>query len=294
MILGGKSKQVSLLAIGIFLLTGCSSADPSTISSEDSSKPKSQSELETISTCRNFEAKVIQADLVFQDSIAFAGIANARESSAFFSEIGPLSEILLEASFGENLVDDEVANAANLVASSLADVQGFMSKEFDPFQVSQTLGPSIEGLLSECGRFMEVSTNADELFVAPELIEFDLDAKDSGGQDPIVAKFGEAGMSCDISSFGPVLTSDVSPLKTFVAMFCGGSDGYFLLRRHSSNLEALRSARQLYESDSFSSAGVFVSDEYSGVAWVLDDSEASASLASLIAFRLEMEIFPKN
>jgi hypothetical protein len=268
---------------------------PAADSSDASSTPKSQSELETISTCRNIETKVIQADLVFQDSIAFSGVANARDSSAFLSEISPLSDILLEASFGENLVDDGVANAANLVASALADVQGLMSQEFDPFQVSQNLGPSLEGLLSECGRFMEVSTSAATLFVAPKLIEFNLEAKDSDGRDPIVAKFEDAGMSCDFSNFGPELITDLSPLKPLVTMFCGGSDGYLILRRHSSNLEALRSARQLFDTVAADvGSGVFVSDEYSGTAWVLDDAEASANLASLIAFRLEMESFPKG
>jgi hypothetical protein len=78
-------------------------------------------------------------------------------------------------------------------------------------------------------------------------------------------------------------------------MFCGGSDGYLILRRHSSNLEALRSARQLFDTVAAEAGiGVFVSDEYSGAAWVLDDAEASANLASLIAFRLEMESFPKG
>lgn len=287
-------KHLSLLTIGAMLLTGCSSISPPGDYSDSSSKPKSQSELETISFCRNFETKVIQADLVFQDSIAYAGIANARESSEFFSEIGPLSEILLDASFGENLVDDGVAKAANLLASSLADVQGLMSQEFDPFEVGQALAPSLEGLFSECGRFTDVYTSAEELFIAPKLIEFDLEAKDSSGRDPILAKFADAGLSCDFSNTGPEVTSDISPLKPFVGMFCGGGDGYLVLRRHSSNLEALRSARQLLD---FVAAevggGVFVSDEYSGIAWVLDDVEASANLGSLIAFRLEMENFPK-
>lgn len=287
-------KRLSILAITTLLLAGCTPATSTSNSADSMSKPKSQAELETISTCRNFETKAIQADLVFQDSLAFAGIANARESSEFFSEINPLSEILLEASFGENLVDDEVAKAANLVASALADVQGLMSQDFDPFQVGQTLGPSLAGLLSECGRFIEVSTSADALFVAPKLIKFDLEAQDASGRDPIVGKLEDSGMMCDRTNIGPLLTSDVVPLKPFVQLVCGGSDGFLILRRHASNLEALRSARQMFEFSSDVGSGVFVSDQYSGSAWVLDDAEASLALANLIAFRLKMESYPKG
>jgi hypothetical protein len=283
-------KKLAMGLLAVLWLSGCTELDNPPDSSTAPVSAKSQGELETISKCRTIETSLIQVDLVFQDTLAFAGIADTRESSAFFAEISPISDILLDISFGENQVSEGVSQASNSLASAVSDVQGLMSTDFDPHQVGEILRPSIEGLFFECAKVTEVSTETSQLFVAPELIEFDIEARDADGNDPLIRTLRESGLSCNTNYIEPFLVADIAPLKPFYSIVCIGDDGNLILRRHESNLDSIRSARQLSEELAADiEGGVLVSDQYSGIAWVLDDAVATESLSNLLAFQLEME-----
>lgn len=251
-------------------------------SSNPEKTAKSQTELETISTCRDLELHLVQANTVFENTIAYAGVAKGSEAGEFFAELKPLSDGLLEASFGESQIDEGMRNVANVVAGDVASVQGLISESFDPFIVGDTLRPSIEALLLECSKWVTVSTSADTLFVAPQRIEFELKLTEPVSDDPLLELVRKTGLSCD-SSAGPELRQD-SPTP-FIQAFCGGSDGYFLIRRHSSNLDALAAARELAATADW--RVVVYSDQFSGMVWKLtdlaDDPEGSKTLAFSVA-----------
>jgi hypothetical protein len=286
-------KSIAIYVTTTILLTGCSmSPNSQQTDIAPSSSPKSQEFLETGSACRDVERQLIRSSLIFEETIAFTGVASTRESSAFFDELGALSQQLVEISFTDGQVAEDVKTAASLLAADVAEVQGLGAGGFAPVAVRKSLKGSLAGLFSACGAWVEISTNVEDLFFSPELIEFSVELFDDPKDDPLTQKMNEV-FDCyeapePIIARGGFWGDNSAGIKSYVEVFCANFPELLILQRHSSNLQSMLFLRNAIEDSKGGSFEWFYSDQFTGhyLPANPEDREASRTLADQLGMKL--------
>ena len=283
------------------LLSGCTAASEVDASSAPTERQtNSREQLETSKACRDIELQIINASIVFEDTLAYTGMADSKESRPFFDELNLASETLVSTALNEASIANSVVLAANLAAGDVSSVLGLASGGFNPSAVGKTLRSSIGNLFSACEPFVEIATSSENLFFAPELIEFSLEMTEDRNDEPLYQMFDKAYLTCDESMSDLYFTdpktefasdNPQSVLAPYIQSVCKTDAGSLLLRRHSSNLESLLAARKLNETLDSSDFVVIYSDRFSGMVWTSEDRQSELEgLASSYAYLLEMKI----
>ena len=265
-------KMVPAAVLAASLLSGCSEA-----LSDDAQSVSSEEQLQSGTTCRGLELEIIGLSNVFDQAMVEGSFAEGASSAVFFEELNEFSEELVSTSFSTSALGEKLKTAANLTAQAVASLEGPMSAGFDPSEVGTILREPITALFTSCEEYIDISTNPEQLFLAPDLVEFSLSIPDDFLEDPIVKRFDSAGINCEwtlpptLTDIVPDESNPISKLKPHVASLCKSSDGtFFLARRHSSNIESKFAANVVAKAlptIDGSPASHFYSDQFSVMAY---------------------------
>lgn len=289
------------MAITLFLLTGCTNSSESTPSQTPLEREtNSREELETSKACRDIELQIINSSIVFEETLAYTGQADSKESRAFFEELNLASDILVTTALEGDSIAEPVVVAANLAAGDVASVLGLAAGGFNPGEVGETLRSSIGNLFAACGPYLEIGTSADGLFFAPELIEFSLEMSDDPSDEPLLQLLNDAYLECD-ESMSDIWYTDpktefendnpLRVLEPFIQTLCRTENDWVLLRRHSSNLESLLAARKMVEVMDSDDFVVMYSDRFSAMVWTTEERLSELdNIASNYAYLLKMKV----
>lgn len=285
---GAVKKYISILLTNLLLLAGCSSVEELEGTEQPNLAPtRSQQDVASAAACRNLELNLIQTSLVFDETLSGVGTAYNKDAIQFFQGLNELSQQVLSLGGDAADINEELSLAANGFAEVILDVQGLISSEFSPSEVSQILRPAVQDLFSLCLNWADIKTSPDELFEAPELITFDLTMYEDVDEEPAIMLLSDVGWSwraCDFN-YGPELVSSreefpniakAQDLRPFIQVVCNRLDkGYVVIRRYESNLEALNWANIMWELDGESgSVTILLSDQFTIVGYAFSEDKS--------------------